>query len=34
MVFSITILPGTPLTASSPGRIEMSSSLTAYFDVK
>ncbi|CAN1566540.1 hypothetical protein MCETHM1_02937 [Flavobacteriaceae bacterium] len=34
MVFSITILPGTPLIASSPGRIEMSSSITAYFDVK
>lgn len=34
MVFSITILPGPPLTASSPGRIEMSSSITAYFDVK
>jgi hypothetical protein len=34
MVFSIAILPGTPLTATSPGRIEMSSSLTAYFDVK
>jgi hypothetical protein len=34
MVFLIAILPGTPLTATSPGRIEMSSSLTAYFDVK
>jgi hypothetical protein len=34
MVFTIAILPGSPLTASSPGRIEMSSSLTAYFDVK
>jgi hypothetical protein len=34
MIFSITILPGTPLTATSPGRIEMSSSLTAYFDVQ
>jgi hypothetical protein len=34
MVFSIAILPGTPLTAASPGRIEMSSSTTAYFDVK
>jgi hypothetical protein len=34
MIFSITILPGTPLTATSPGRIEMSSSITAYFDVK
>jgi hypothetical protein len=34
MVFSVTILPGTPLTASSPGRIELSSSITAYFDVK
>jgi hypothetical protein len=34
MVFSITILPGPPLTTTSPGRIEMSSSITAYFDVK
>jgi hypothetical protein len=34
MVFSIAILPGPPLTATSPGRIEMSSSITAYFDVK
>ena len=34
MVFSITMLPGTPLTATSPGRIELSSSITAYFDVK
>jgi hypothetical protein len=34
MVFSITMLPGTPLTATSPGRIEFSSSITAYFDVK
>jgi hypothetical protein len=34
MVFAVTILPGPPLTATSPGRIEMSSSLTAYFDVQ
>ncbi|QKJ64629.1 hypothetical protein [Flavobacterium sp. M31R6] len=34
MVFSIAMLPGPPLTASSPGRVELSSSITAYFDVK
>jgi hypothetical protein len=34
MVFSITMLAGPPLTATSPGRIELSSSITAYFDVK
>jgi hypothetical protein len=34
MVFSIGILPGPPLTVTSPGRIELSSSLTAYFDVQ
>lgn len=35
MVFSITMLPGAPpLTANSPGRVELSSSITAYFDVK
>jgi hypothetical protein len=34
MVFSITMLPGQQLTAASPGRIELSSSATAYFDVR
>jgi hypothetical protein len=34
MVFTITMLPGSQLTATSPGRIELSSSITAYFDVK
>jgi len=34
MVFAITIAPGPPLTATSPGKIEMSSSITAYFDVQ
>jgi hypothetical protein len=34
MIFSIKMLPGPPLTATSLGRIEFSSSITAYFDVK
>ncbi|HEU4788795.1 MAG TPA: hypothetical protein VFS71_03850 [Flavobacterium sp.] len=34
MVFSILMRSGPPLTADSPGRIELSSSITAYFDVK
>ena len=34
IVFSVLMLPGPPLTAASPGRVELSSSITAYFDVK
>lgn len=34
IIFSILMLPGPPLNASSPGRVELSSSITAYFDVK
>ncbi|TRX36461.1 hypothetical protein FNW52_07565 [Flavobacterium sp. ZT3R18] len=34
MVFSIEMLAGPPLTANSTGRVELSSSITAYFDVK
>jgi hypothetical protein len=34
IIFSILMLPGPPLTAASPGRVELSSSVTAYFDVK
>ncbi|WP_281228280.1 hypothetical protein [Flavobacterium aquiphilum] len=34
LAFTIVMLPGPPLTESSPGRIELSSSVTAYFDVK
>lgn len=34
MIFSIIMFPGPPLTTASPGRIELSSSVTAYFDVK
>jgi hypothetical protein len=34
IIFSILMLPGPPLTAASPGRVELSSSITAYFDVK
>jgi hypothetical protein len=34
MVFSIVMFPGPPLTVDSSGRIELSSSITAYFDVK
>lgn len=34
MVFSVTMLPGPPLTESSPGRVELSSSITAYFNVE
>jgi len=34
MVFSIAMLSGPPLTFNSPGRIELSTSITAYFDVK
>lgn len=34
MSFLVAMLPGLPLTENSPGRIEMSSSITTYFDVK
>jgi len=34
IVFSILMLPGPPLTANSLGSVELSSSITAYFDVK
>jgi hypothetical protein len=34
IIFSILMFPGPPLTAASPGRIDLSSSITAYFDVK
>ena len=34
MVFSVTMLSGPPLTESSFGKIELSSSITAYFDIK
>lgn len=34
MVFSVLMLPGTPITATTPGRIELSSSITAYFEVE
>lgn len=34
MVFVVTLHDGPPLTETSPGRIELSSSVTAYFDVK
>jgi hypothetical protein len=34
MVFSVKMLPGPPLTETSPGRIELSSSITGYFDVR
>jgi hypothetical protein len=34
IVFSVRMLSGSPITASAPGRIELSSSVTAYFDVK
>lgn len=34
MAFAIVMFPGPPLTESSPGRVELSSSITAYFDVE
>jgi hypothetical protein len=34
LIFSILMFPGPLLTATSPGRVELSSSVTAYFDVK
>jgi len=34
MVFSVLMQTGPPLTATSPGRIELSSSITAYFDIE
>jgi hypothetical protein len=34
IIFSVLMLPGPPLTTASPGRVELSSSVTAYFDVK
>lgn len=34
LAFAIVMYPGPPLTESSPGRVELSSSITAYFDVE
>lgn len=34
LAFSIVMQPGPPLTESSPGRVELSSSITAYFDIE
>jgi hypothetical protein len=34
IVFSVLMRPGTPITETTSGRVEFSSSLTAYFDVK
>jgi hypothetical protein len=34
MNFSILMLNGTPISGETPGRIELSSSITAYFDIK
>jgi len=34
MNFSILMLSGTPITDTTPGRIEVSSSITAYFDIE
>lgn len=34
MSFSILMLNGTPISATTPGRVEMSSGITAYFDIK
>lgn len=34
MHFSILMLSGTPITNTTPGRIEVSSSITAYFDIR
>jgi len=34
MIFSVAMLQGPPLTVDSTGRIELGSSITAYFDVK
>ncbi|MGQ7944953.1 hypothetical protein [Flavobacterium sp. WC2509] len=34
MIFSVRMLSGTLITNTTPGRVELSSSLTAYFDVK
>jgi hypothetical protein len=34
MFFSVLMLQGVPITADTPGRVEFSSSITAYFDVQ
>ena len=34
MVFSIRMFSGPPITAATPGRIEFSSGITAYFDIR
>jgi hypothetical protein len=34
MIFSVRMLSGTPITNTSTGRVEFSSSITAYFDVE
>jgi len=34
MVFTVRMFAGPPITASTPGRVELSSSITAYFDVQ
>lgn len=34
MVFTVVMRPGPPLTETSPGRVELSSSITAYFDIE
>lgn len=34
LAFTVVMLAGPPLTESSPGRVELSSSVTAYFDVE
>jgi hypothetical protein len=34
MVFSVRMFAGPPITAATPGRVELSSGITAYFDVR
>ncbi|PKB17665.1 hypothetical protein [Flavobacterium sp. 5] len=34
MIFSVLMLPGTPISEDTLGRVELSSSITAYFDIK
>lgn len=34
IIFSVVMLPGTPLTPTSSGSVELSSSVNVYFDVK
>ncbi|PJJ06954.1 hypothetical protein CLU83_0076 [Flavobacterium sp. 1] len=34
MVFSVRMFAGPPITAATPGRIEFSSGITAYFDIR